>query len=282
MSVVGDATSSSALAEGARALAALPGAEAALQAIVDLAMAVTECNWASITLVGKDGSVGSPASSDEMARRADQLQYELGEGPCLQAAESRGLYTIVDTERDDRWPAWGPAVAAIGVHSVLSVNLFTDRKVLGALNLYFHHNGEFSDEQLEIGRVVAAHASAALARIRGEQELWRAIDSRHLIGQAQGLLMERFSLSSEKAFAVLRRYSQQHNIKLHDIAATLVRTGALPDGGDRLGPHDGAARDGSARDGAARDGAARDGSASNGAVANGVTRSVVPGPSGRR
>ena len=62
--------------------------------------------------------------------------------------------------------------------------------------------------------MVAAHASVALAKVRSERDLWRAIDSRHLIGQAQGMLMERFKLSPEKSFAVLRRYSQQHNIKL--------------------------------------------------------------------
>jgi AmiR/NasT family two-component response regulator len=64
--------------------------------------------------------------------------------------------------------------------------------------------------------------------LRSERDLWRAIDSRHLIGQAQGILMERLKLSPEKAFAVLRRHSQQSNIKLHEVAATLVRTGQLP------------------------------------------------------
>jgi AmiR/NasT family two-component response regulator len=76
--------------------------------------------------------------------------------------------------------------------------------------------------------VVAAHASVALARIRSERDLWRAIDSRHLIGQAQGILMERFKLSPERAFSVLRRHSQQHNIKLHQVAGELISTGKLP------------------------------------------------------
>jgi hypothetical protein len=81
---------------------------------------------------------------------------------------------------------------------------------------------------VDIARVVAAHASVALARFRIEHNLWSAVDARHLIGQAQGILMERYSISAEKAFAVLRRYSQNHNRKLHDIAATLVSTGDLP------------------------------------------------------
>jgi len=83
---------------------------------------------------------------------------------------------------------------------------------------------------VEVAKVVAAHASVALAKLRSERDLWRAIDSRHLIGQAQGMLMERFKLSPEKSFSVLRRYSQQHNIKLHEVAGALIRTGRLPDG----------------------------------------------------
>lgn len=111
---------------------------------------------------------------------------------------------------------------------MLSIYLFTDARVLGALNLYYEDITEFADDEVETAKVVAAHASVALARIRSERDLWRAIDSRHLIGQAQGILMERFRLTPERAFAVLRRHSQQHNIKLHEIASTLVRTGHLP------------------------------------------------------
>jgi GAF domain-containing protein len=125
-------------------------------------------------------------------------------------------------------------VAKLGLRSVLSIHLFTDRRVLGALNLYYETKDDFSDDEIEVAKVVAAHASVALAKIRSERDLWRAIDSRHLIGQAQGVLMERFKISSEKSFSVLRRYSQQHNIKLHEVAGTLVRTGKLP--GDDIDP----------------------------------------------
>ena len=111
---------------------------------------------------------------------------------------------------------------------MLSIHLFTDHRVLGALNLYYESLVDFSDDEVEVAKVVAAHASVALAKLRSERDLWRAIDSRHLIGQAQGMLMERFKLSPEKAFAVLRRYSQQHNMKLHEVAGSLIKTGRLP------------------------------------------------------
>ena len=76
----------------------------------------------------------------------------------------------------------------MGLHSVLSIHLFTDHRVLGRLNLYYASVADFSDDEVEAARVVAAHASVALARLRSERDLWRAIDSRHLIGQAQGIL----------------------------------------------------------------------------------------------
>jgi AmiR/NasT family two-component response regulator len=106
--------------------------------------------------------------------------------------------------------------------------LFTDHRVLGALNLYYESVVDFSEDEVEVAKVVAAHASVALAKIRSERDLWRAIDSRHLIGQAQGILMERFKIGPEKSFSVLRRYSQQHNMKLHQVAGSLVKTGRLP------------------------------------------------------
>ncbi|MET0865871.1 MAG: GAF and ANTAR domain-containing protein [Nakamurella sp.] len=226
------AASDSPLAEAARGVAGNPEVEKALQSVVDLAMNNCNCIGASVTLVRADGGQETNASSDHLVEQADDLQYAYDEGPCLRAAEQGGAYLIVDTATDPRWPTWGPAVARLGLRSVLSIHLFTDRRVLGALNLYYETKDDFSDDEVEVAKVVAAHASVALAKLRSERDLWRAIDSRHLIGQAQGMLMERFKISSEKSFSVLRRYSQQYNIKLHEVAGTLVRTGKLP--GDDL------------------------------------------------
>jgi GAF domain-containing protein len=220
--------SDSALAEGARRVADNPDVQKALQAVVDLAMTSCNCQGASVTLVRADGGAETTATSSALVEEADDLQYAYDEGPCLRAAEQGGAYLIVNTATDPRWPTWGPAVANLGLRSVLSIHLFTDHRVLGALNLYYETHDDFSDDEIEVAKVVAAHASVALAKVRSERDLWRAIDSRHLIGQAQGMLMERFKLSPEKSFAVLRRYSQQHNIKLRDVAGGLITTGRLP------------------------------------------------------
>lgn len=230
------AASESALAEAAREVASNPEVQDALQAVVDLAMTNCNCRGASVTLVRADGGTETSASSDALVEQADDLQYALDEGPCLQAAEQGGAYLIVNTASDPRWPSWGPAVAKLGLHSVLSIHLFTDRRVLGALNLYYESRDEFSDDEIEVAKVVAAHASVALAKLRSERDLWRAIDSRHLIGQAQGMLMERFKLTPARSFSVLRRYSQHHNIKLHEVAGALIRTGRLP--GEAPDPHE--------------------------------------------
>jgi GAF domain-containing protein len=224
------ASSESALAEAARQVAGNAEVQDALQSVVDLAMSSCNCQGASVTLVRADGGTETTASSDALVEQADDLQYAFDEGPCLKAAEQGGAYLIVNAATDPRWPRWGPAVAKLGLHSVLSIHLFTDRRVLGALNLYYESRDDFSDDEVEVAKVVAAHASVALAKLRSERDLWRAIDSRHLIGQAQGMLMERFKLTPEKSFSVLRRYSQQHNIKLHEVAGALIRTGRLPEG----------------------------------------------------
>ncbi len=218
-------------AERTRQIASQRSPDEAIKGIIQLALDSVDCDYASVTLVHGDGSLETVASSHPVVDQADALQYELHEGPCLTAATTNGVFVIPETATDLRWPHWGPRAAKLGLHSILSVHLFTDRQVLGALNLYARHAYQYSDDDIEAARVVAAHASVGLARSRSEQNLWRAVDSRHVIGQAQGVLIERFGVTAEQAFAVLKRYSQQHNLKLHDVAVTLLTTGELPGDG---------------------------------------------------
>ncbi len=215
-------------AERARKIASHPSADEAIGQIVQLALDSVDCEYASVTLVHADGSLETVASSHPVVDQADALQYELSEGPCLTAAEVNGLFVVPETATDPRWPNWGPKAAALGLHSILSVHLFTDRQTLGALNLYARPSYQYTEDDIEAAQVVAAHASVGLARSRTEQNLWHAVDSRHVIGQAQGVLMERFTITAEQAFGVLKRYSQNHNTKLHEVAVILLRTGELP------------------------------------------------------
>lgn len=217
------------LAERVRHLTVRDDPTATLRSITELAVETTVSDHASITLIEPDGTLTTSSATDEVASRADALQYELGEGPCLTAAERGELYVIGDLEQDPRWPAWCRAVAEnTPVRSVLSLHLFTADRALGALNLYNDGRREWTDEEVVACRVVAAHASVALARLRHEQDLWRAVDARHLIGLAQGMLMERYRINPEQSFSVLRRFSQRQNIKLATVAQMIVDGQELP------------------------------------------------------
>ena len=217
-----------AFAERARQIAKRSSPAQTIEQIIALALECVDCDYASVTVVNADGTVETVASSDQIVDRADALQYELDEGPCLTAAEQDGLWAVAETGTDPRWPNWGPRAAELGLHSILSVHLFTDRTMLGALNLYAKKSHQYSDDDIESAQIVAAHASVGLAHARSEQNLWRAVDARHIIGQAQGILMERFSLGAEQAFSVLKRFSQEHNLKLRDVAVHLITHGDLP------------------------------------------------------
>ena len=120
-------------------------------------------------------------------------------------------------------------MAELGLRSVLSIRLHTSGSTIGALNLYAGRPEAFDDDDDAVAHILARHASIALANARQESSLWQAIDARKLIGQAQGMLMERFDLDADQAFAVLRRYSQDNNIKLRVVAQRLVETRRLPD-----------------------------------------------------
>ncbi|GAB46949.1 GAF and ANTAR domain-containing protein [Mobilicoccus pelagius] len=191
------------------------------------AIAAVDADLGGIMLV-RNGRAESAAVSDEIVVRADELQLEAGDGPCLEAIAERERFIIEDTAEDDRWPNWCAGVKELGIRSVLSVRLQTAAGTLGALNLYARGTSHFSENDAVVGTILAAHASVALAADKERVELRSAIDSRHMIGMAQGMLMERFKLDREQAFSVLRRYSQDRNVKLREVAAQLVESRALP------------------------------------------------------
>jgi GAF domain-containing protein len=215
------------LAEAARAAAARKTPAEALAAVIAMAESTGPCEAASITMrTGKN--VESVAYSSDLILKADQLQYELQQGPCLDAVWADRVFIVQDLAADGRWPRWAPAAAGLGVGSSLSVHLFTDT-ALGSLNLYSLHPRAYTTVEVEAAKIIAAHASVILAHTRAEQNLWQAIDSRNLIGQAQGMIMQKYAISADKAFAVLRRYSQAQNTKLVIMAEQLTTTGHLPD-----------------------------------------------------
>ena len=218
------------LASIARDLLNEPDVEHTVQRVVDLAAEhLGGVIYASVSLVRQRRRVETPASSDDRALQADQLQYEVGEGPCLDAIWEQETFLIDDMTTEERYPTYSRRVAErTGIRSSLSFQLFTDEDSLGALNLYSPQPRAFDEVARAEGFVFAAQAAVALRSAQHEEHLRAGMATRNLIGQAQGILMERFKVTPNQAFAILARISQETNSKLRDVSRYLVDTGTFP------------------------------------------------------
>ena len=186
------------------------------------------CDLAGMSIVNPRG-IDTPAGSGAALKRLDSLQFELKEGPCFDALQTHEIVLGRNLATDARWANWGPRVAQeIGVGSIVSYRLFTAEDTLGAMNLYYLRTDAFDTEDIHNGGALAAHVAVALAEAQNVTQLETAINVRTVIGRAEGILMEHFSLSPAQAFAVLRRVSQDRNIKLNHVAEELVRTRETP------------------------------------------------------
>ncbi|WP_410675917.1 GAF and ANTAR domain-containing protein [Amycolatopsis sp. cmx-4-68] len=206
-----------------------------LQQVADAALHVVPgADLVSVTLRFPDGAFRTPVQTDPAAADLDQVQYEHREGPCLDAADPTGpaFATSTDLAVEHRWPRFGAAAAERGYDAVLSTALLPDARPpqpSGALNICSRRPGALSEADRAIALLLATHASLALAHATAvsheqltSEHLHRAIDSRDVIGQAKGILMSRRGLSPEEAFDLLRRTSQELNVKLVRLAETLV------------------------------------------------------------
>ncbi|NNG41031.1 GAF and ANTAR domain-containing protein [Flexivirga sp. ID2601S] len=212
-------------------LAAADGPEATAKEVVEQARSLLAADHAGITLIGSRGRLRTVGTDDPVALTADELQYRLHEGPCADSSWTGETFASSAVADDERWPAWGRAVARLGVGSALAGELTdTDGHRLGSLNLYWRAQRPFTRDDHSYVQIFATHAAIALHSSMRHAQLNTALDARKVIGQAQGILMERHALRAEQAFEVLRRYSQNHNIKLREVAEFLVSTRELPSG----------------------------------------------------
>lgn len=206
--------------------------EATLQAITAAAVkSVPGTEDCGVTLVLERRRVESRAPTGQMPLEIDRLQEELSEGPCLDAVFEQKTVRIDAIGDETRWQRFPQIAAEKGLGSLLSFQLFVTGDNLGALNLYSGRPHAFDEESESIGLVFASHAAIALAGAQQEERLRTAIASRDLIGQAKGILMERFRFTADQAFRVLVGASSRTNRKLADIAEELCATGELPDPG---------------------------------------------------
>jgi len=187
------------------------------------------CHHAGVSMVRAGQRIETPAATSDVAMRGDQLQYELHEGPCLDAVKTQETILCPDLLHEQRWATWAPKVAhELNVRSMMCLQLFTTARSFGALNLYSESLDAFDQQDQALGLALAAHIAVALASSREIDTREIAIISRTVIGQAEGILMERYDLTPDKAFSVLRRVSQETQTKLVIVATDLVRTRRLP------------------------------------------------------
>jgi hypothetical protein len=179
---------------------------------------------ASISITTRGGEIQTLAPTGPRVTRADHLQYELHEGPCLDAAIEESVVIVNDLASDPRWPDFGPKAAALGFGSQVAFQFRADPHVRGALNLYADGPYGLDQDSIHLGSMFAGQVAVAMGWAKQEQTLTEALATRNLIGQAVGIVMERYQLDSDRAFAFLVRLSQSANKKLRTVAATLVDT----------------------------------------------------------
>ncbi len=235
--VLRDSTQLRELAESFEQLRQQINAESAdtvLDAVTQVAVArVPGVDWASITLLAND-RFRTPAATDERARQADQIQYELQGGPCVDAVLEGNICYVSDLRVDTRWPKFScRAAEEFGVRSLLSYRLHfddLDNRTIGGLNLYSLRPAIFDDDVFALGLLVATSAALAVSAARNRvkaRELMNGLESNRDIGIAMGILMNAHKVTRQQAFDLLRVASQHSHRKLRDIADTVAETGVL-------------------------------------------------------
>jgi GAF domain-containing protein len=213
------------MADLARASAAPRSVDDVLSGVTATAMElIPGTDSAGVLLVGTGGKFESLAGTSDLPHRLDELQMTFNEGPCVEAALDEVIVRTDDFRSEPRWPKYSPAVVEIGVLSGLSIKLYTADRTAGALNLFAFKPNAFDAADETTGVVLAAHAAAAILASRQGEQLESALSTRDRIGQAKGIIMERFGVNDVQAFEMLRRLSQDSNTRLIDIAQRVIDT----------------------------------------------------------
>lgn len=216
--------------ELAQALAAAPDEDTRLKVAVDAAVdLVTRCDHAGIT-INDNGRLVTRATSDDLVCRANALQSELAEGPCLDVRRDQNTIVSPSLAGERRWPAWAPRVhAELAVDSMMSLLVYTDEQSFGALSLYCEDGCRFDADDVAVAQALAGQLSVIMEAERQIDQLGLGLHNRNVIGQAQGILMERFDMTANQAFDFLRRVSSNSNRKVAVVASEIALTRTLPD-----------------------------------------------------
>lgn len=186
---------------------------------------------AGVTLLGPNGERVTAAATDDLVKRIDALQYELGQGPCLTAWEQRTVVRIDDLRREERWPDWVRSVSDVDLRSTLSAPMTADGETLGAMKVYAAEAGVYGEREEHLVTMFAAQAAILLANMRTAEDarqvsdqLKEALRGRDVIALAKGIIMARDGGDERASFLMLTDIAQQGGKTLRQAAEHLVRS----------------------------------------------------------
>lgn len=196
--------------------------DVALEALARAAAAnIPDVDFASVTLRETDDTLRTVASTDPIAEQIDALQYHLHEGPCYAAVNEQRWVLVDDVAASIDYPRYGPRAAELGVHSQAAIQLVSDGRRAG-LNLYSHQPGAFGRSTVQVAELFGTHVAAILEYVEQIEQLSEALHTRTDIGTAVGIIMERYQIDRDRAFAFLVRNSTARNVKLRLLAQDVI------------------------------------------------------------
>lgn len=214
-----------ALAEAAREINTSQDLDTTLENIVKAAArSLPGIDHVGVSIAYRNGKVETKAGTSQLVWELDALQYALEEGPCSHAIDNGPVTIANDLRHDQRWPNYVPRAVEMGVRAQVGLRLYVEDETLGGLNLYATQTDTIDPDVVHTAELFAAHAAVALGRARRESQLSEAMQTRKAIGQAIGLVMERYQIDEERAFQFLVRVSTTSNIKMRDIAREIIDT----------------------------------------------------------
>ncbi len=219
---------SASLAEAARRAGRAPSVDEALETIVEAARtSLPGFEHVGISTVDRRGNVETRAQTGEIVQALDEIQYDLGEGPCLDALREAPIVAVPHVRHDQRWPRYVPEAVKLGLKSQLAVKLYLDDEgTMGGLNIYSTSTEDIDPDAVVAADLFASYAALVLGRTREVQHLNEALRSREVIGKALGLVMAEYALDEQAAFAFLARVSSHSNEKLRDVAVRMIEAHA--------------------------------------------------------
>jgi hypothetical protein len=183
---------------------------------------ITGVDFASISVRRNDDTVHTVVATDPLADEIDTLQYELREGPCYAAISEERFVLVNDVATDDAYPRYGPKAAERGVGAQVAIQLLSQDGRQAGLNLYARTAGAFDRSTILLAELFSSQAAVLLGYARQVETLGEAVHARQDIGTAVGIMMERYGLDYERAFAFLARISNNRNVKLRLLARQVI------------------------------------------------------------